>query len=199
MSFNITVVRKGEAMSLLTSDQKQVNTKDMDYLLRRIAENDETAFHDLYEQLSAAVFAYALSVVKNRADAEDIMQETFLRIRSAAHLYDSRGKAKAWIFTIVRNLCRMRFRDTNKMISTPADEMTYMDELSVIEDHETRITLQSSFIVLNDSEREIILLHAVSGMRHREIANVLGMPLATVLSKYHRGLKKLRVYLEGVR
>lgn len=186
-------------MSLLSSDQKQANMKDTDLLLRRIAEDDETAFRELYEQLSAAVFAYALSVVKNRADAEDIMQETFLKIRSAAHLYDSKGKAKAWIFTIVRNLCRMRFRENNKMISTPADEMSYMDDMSIIEDHETRITVQSSFRVLKDEEREIILLHAVSGMKHREIAKVLGMPLATVLSKYHRGLKKLRVCLEGVR
>jgi RNA polymerase sigma-70 factor (ECF subfamily) len=49
--------------------------------------------------------------------------------------------------------------------------------------------------ILNDQERAIILLHAVSGLTHREIANDLVLPLSTVLSKYHRGLKKLRKHL----
>lgn len=183
-------------MSLLSSNQKQNDNRNMDLLLEKIGQNDEAAFRELYEQQSAAIFAYALSVVKNRADAEDIMQDAFLKIRGAAHLYQAHGRAKAWIFTIVRNLCMMKFRENSRLINTPADEMTYMDDLNYIEDHETRITLQSVFRVLNDEERQIILLHAVSGMKHREIGSVLGLPLATVLSKYHRGLKKLRECLE---
>lgn len=185
-------------MSLFSSDQNRKNDADMDSLLKRIGQNDEAAFRELYELMSSAVFAYALSVSRNRADAEDIMQDTFLRIRAAAHLYESHGKAKPWIFTIVRNLCLMRFRENSRMINTPADEMEYMDDLNYIEDHETRLTVQSVLKELNDEESQIIILHAVSGMKHREIASILSLPLATVLSKYHRGLRKLRNRLEGV-
>jgi RNA polymerase sigma-70 factor (ECF subfamily) len=57
------------------------------------------------------------------------------------------------------------------------------------------LVLQATFKILNEQEREIILLHAVSGLTHLEIAKNLGIPLSTALSKYHRGLKKLRKHL----
>ena len=51
--------------------------------------------------------------------------------------------------------------------------------------------------MLGEEERRIVLLHAVTGMKHREIAALLELPLPTVLSKYHRALKKMRSFLEG--
>ena len=57
--------------------------------------------------------------------------------------------------------------------------------------------LQHALAVIGEEERRIVMLHAVTGMKHREIAALLEMPLATVLSKYHRALKKMRIFLEG--
>ena len=57
--------------------------------------------------------------------------------------------------------------------------------------------LQGALASLADEERRIVLLHAVTGMKHREIAALLELPLPTVLSKYHRALKKMRIFLEG--
>lgn len=57
---------------------------------------------------------------------------------------------------------------------------------------EDRLILRTAMEALSDEERQIVALHALSGFRHREIAEVLELPLATVLSKYHRALKKLR-------
>ena len=62
--------------------------------------------------------------------------------------------------------------------------------------HERNI-LQHALANLGDEERRIVLLHAVTGMKHREIAALLELPLPTVLSKYHRALKKMRSFLEG--
>ena len=56
--------------------------------------------------------------------------------------------------------------------------------------------LEAAFKQISDEERNIIVLHVLSGLKHREIAKILDMPLATVLSKYHRGLKKLKGILE---
>ena len=72
-------------------------------------------------------------------------------------------------------------------------------DFSRVEDHDDRIALEGAFSVLTDEERNIILLHANSGMKHREIASLLNIPLSTVLSKYRRGLKKLKNYMEGVK
>ena len=62
---------------------------------------------------------------------------------------------------------------------------------------EERVLLQTALAALEDRERQVVLLHAVTGLKHREIAALLALPLATVLSKYHRALKKMRAYLEG--
>ena len=68
--------------------------------------------------------------------------------------------------------------------------------LGGIEDLETRMWLKQLFRVLNDEERQIIVMHVVTGMKHREIADQMNKPLGTVLSKYNRGLRKLKKSVE---
>ena len=63
-------------------------------------------------------------------------------------------------------------------------------------DSQERLLLQDALAVLGEEERRIVLLHT-AGLKHREIGQALGLPLATVLSKYHRALKKMRAYMEG--
>jgi len=62
---------------------------------------------------------------------------------------------------------------------------------------EDRYLLQMALGTLSDEECQIVMLHALTGLKHREIAALLEMPLATVLSKYHRALKKLRDFMKG--
>ena len=57
--------------------------------------------------------------------------------------------------------------------------------------------MQNALAALEEQERRIVVLHAVTGLKHREVAALLELPLATVLSKYHRGLRKLKLRLEG--
>jgi RNA polymerase sigma-70 factor (ECF subfamily) len=68
---------------------------------------------------------------------------------------------------------------------------------SYMTNYDDKLVMQATFNILNDQERQIIMLHAVSGLAHHEIANSLGIPLSTELSKYHRGLKKLKKHLSG--
>ena len=166
-------------------------------ILEAVGKGNSDAFRILYLQTSQTVYAYALSILHNPQDAEDAMQDTFLKIREAAHLYQSRGKPMAWIFTIVRNVCLMKLRQQHREADHPAD--TAKDEISFdrIENLENRMVLKAAMDVLDQEEIQIILLHAVTGMKHREISTLLEIPLSTVLSKYSRGLKKLRLRLEA--
>lgn len=166
-------------------------------LFCKIGEGDKDAFFRLYEQTSNAVFAYALSLLRNQEDAEDVMQETYMKIRSAAHLYRPMGKPMAWILTIARNLCLMKFKQQKHYSAVPVEEIKEDLDCSQIKDREDRIVLETAFQVLSQEECQIIILHAVSGLKHREISEALHLPLSTVLSKYNRGLKKLREQLEG--
>lgn len=167
-----------------------------DSLIGRIAAGDRDAFHFLYEEISKHVYGFALSITKNTHDAEDVLQETMLAIYWKAESYQGRGKPMAWIFTIARNFALMRLRGGGN--TTPIDEIWHLEGngLSAIENVELRITLQGVLQLLSDQEQQIVMLHAVHGMKNREIAEILQLPLNTVLSKYHRAMKKLKKYME---
>ena len=164
-------------------------------LIEKIGAGDIQAFEALYIQTERAVYAYTLSLVKRPEDTVDIVQDTYLKIRAAAHLYKPMGKPMAWIFTIARNLSMNLLRQNS--VRGHADWADYDNHLdfSYIADQTDRIVLESALTILADDERQIIMLYALSGMKHHEIAKNLGVPLSTALSRYHRALKKLRNHL----
>ena len=165
-------------------------------LISRIGREDAAAFEELYLLSERAVYAYALSLLRSHEDAQDAVQDTYLKIRAAAHLYKPMGKPMAWIFTITRHLCMNRLRQRGKGTSAPWEDLENNAEFSYITDQEDRLVLLSVLELLDEEERSVVLLHAVSGWRHAEIARHLQKPLSTVLSKYQRALRKLRRHLE---
>ena len=166
-------------------------------LFPAIANGDRQAFEDLYTRTNCAVFSYALSLLKNYPDAEDAAQDTFLKIRSAAHLYEAKGKPLAWILTITRNICFMKLRQRGRTSDILIDELDLKSEFDKIADVEDKLVLNAAFETLSDQELQIIILHAVCALKHREISEIVKTPLSTAISKYNRGLKKLRKELEG--
>ncbi|MBC3797248.1 RNA polymerase sigma factor [Acetobacterium tundrae] len=178
---------------LETEQQKKLNIDEE--LFIRIAEDDIAAFEELYRLTERTLYAFVLSIIKNHDDALDVVQDTYLKIRAAAHLYKPMGKPMAWVFTIARNLSISKIRFKKKNDSVPVEDLENDLSFSYVTDSGDKLVLQAAFKILNDQEREIILLHAISGFSHREIAESLDVPISTVLSKYHRGLKKLKKYL----
>lgn len=177
-------------------EQQNKNMKIDESLFAAIGQGDKDAFLKLYKQTAKTVYAYSLSILRNTADAEDAMQETFLKIRSSAHLYHESGKPMAWIFTIARNICLMKFRKEKTTLSLPLENAGEIPDFGQIKNAEDRMVIKALFSELKEDECQIILLHSVSGMKHREISELMQIPLPTVLSKYNRGLKKLRTKLE---
>lgn len=166
---------------------------DLEELLRQIALGSQQAFEELYRATDSAIYGYALSLIRNHHEAQDIMMDTYLKIRCAAHLYMPMGKPMAWILTITKNIARTKLRSAGRQI--PLDDLEETTP-SFDRDSEEAVALEQAMKVLGDQERQILILHAVTGLKHREIAEMLGMPLATVLSKYARSLKKLKKALE---
>ena len=165
-------------------------------LIIRMASNDGAAFRELYQQTSGVVYGFAMSILRNKHDAEDVMHDAFIRIYSSAVTYKPSGNPMAWILTIVRNLCLNRIR-AGKVCE---DLSEYYDLAGSSNDNETmldRMVLETAMSVLDAEERQIVILHAMTGFRHREIAEVLDLPTGTVLSKYNRALKKMRKEMES--
>lgn len=174
-------------MSVLQDDTRKVD----DALILQIASGDKDALHALYNSISGNVYGFALSILKNQHDADDVLQETFLKVYSGAGSYKPCGKPLAWVFTIAKNLAYTRLRDCSR-VSEFDDDGHHGFDLSSIENAERRMLIDTLFRVLSDDEKQIVIMHAVNGIKHREIAQVTGLSLGTVLSKYNRALKKLR-------
>lgn len=161
-------------------------------LFPRIGQGDQAAFEALYRQTERAVYTFALSLLKNPHDALDVTQETYLKVRASAHLYQPQGKPLAWLFTIARNLSNSLLRQSGRSVS--AEEYFSADGpgCAYLEDPSDRLALTAALDGLEELDRQVVLLHVVSGLKHREIAQDLGLPLGTVLTRYHRALKRLR-------
>lgn len=178
-------------------ENKKLNDID-ENLFKRIGDNDMDALEDLYNQTERTLYAYLLSRVKNHDETLDLMQETYIKIMSSAHLYKPMGKPLAWIFTIAKNLHLSKLRKEKRELNLDSNIIEDNSDFSYVKDYEDRIVLETALNILNEEEREIIILYAVSGLKHREIADSLGLKLSTTLSKYHRAIKKIRNYfIEG--
>lgn len=163
--------------------------------LAQIAKGDKLALEGLYHRTRPAVYGFILSILKNTQDAEDILQETYLRIYQSSKTYVPHGKPMAWIFTIAKNLSRMELREQSKVADIPEEDWEkYYSEAPGLS-QEDRIVLTAVMNSLSGEELQIVMLHSAAGFRHREIAEMLALPLPTVLSKYHRAMKKLKAKL----
>ncbi len=98
----------------------------------------------------------------------------------------------AWLLTITRNLANSRLRERSRSFQIDPEE--WQDQLAELPPEVTdddRILLNALLGGLSSTDRQILTLHALSGLKHREIAALLELPLPTVLSKYHRAVKKI--------
>ncbi len=129
-------------------------------LLGRVGRGDLTALESLYLQTEKAVYALALSILRNPDDAQDVTQEVYLKVRAAAHLYVPQGKPLAWLFTITRNLCRDLQRVQARTGQAP-DGLEDDVRFSYVSDPTDRLVLEAALKTLGEDERQVVLLHAV--------------------------------------
>lgn len=167
-------------------------------LILRMAAGDGHAFRELYTLTAGTVYGFALSILRNREDAEDVMHDAFIKTYTGAVTYRPGGKPLSWILTIVRNLAynKIRAGKVNEDISQYEDFLAADDGIDLAEEISDRMVLKQALTVLDFEERQIFILHAMTGLKHREIAEILDIPTGTVLSKYNRSLKKMRKELQ---
>ena len=169
-----------------------MNSADLDNLIGKVAQGDISSLEGIYSETRESVYSYALSILKNPHDAEDVLQECYIKIFHGASGYVSQGKPLAWIFTITRNLCLKRINEHKNRVDLTEDEWNEKLESYADLTTEERTVLKDCLSRLSSEEQQIVTMHAISGYKHREIAENLGMPLSTVLSKYNRALTKLQ-------
>lgn len=184
-------------LTAMTNEQGGRNDrKELEKLLLQTASGDKEAFAEIYRRTKAAVYGLALSYLRRPDDAGDVTHDTFIKVWDNAPSYTPKGSPMGWLLTIARNLSLMKLRSESRLETPDNEEWDAIpDDREVSSDD--RIMLQHALGKLGDEERKIVILHSVTGLKHREIAELLELPLATVLSKYNRALKKLKIILKG--
>jgi RNA polymerase sigma-70 factor, ECF subfamily len=174
----------------------EAGAADLPALLAAAGAGDRRAFKSLYEATSRRLFAVALTILKRRDLAEDVLQEAYVRVWTQARQFDpERGAAMAWLSRIVRNLAIDQIRRERGAHDDIADhaETLYAPATPLAD----RTDLNRSLARLRDDQRDILRLAFVQGYTHEELVDRLGVPLGTAKSRVRRGLEQLRAYLEA--
>jgi len=152
-----------------------------------------------------SLYAYAMVLTRNRTEAEDLVQETYARALEAAGRLRENSNVKGWLFTILRNLWfnELRKRRRILMVDDPNDEVRVIDTLAddrrnahdILVSQEHSEAVHAALKHLPTEFREVILLREFQELSYQEIAEVLGCPAGTVMSRLGRARAKLRTLL----
>lgn len=176
--------------------QKLSTKEQLEKLLVELKGRNTEALKNIYEITKSEIFAFSLSIVKNYHDAEDIMHNSYITIFKNAHLYINDTNPKAWIYTIVKNIAYSKLRKDTKEDFLSDNELDEIAAAHQTLNTEDKILLKTLLNKLNEEERKIVIMHSLSGFKHKEISEILDIPLSTVLSKYNRSIKKLSTLLK---
>lgn len=163
---------------------------------RALRRGDGAAFDLLYAELAPRVLGYLLRLTDNRADAEDLLQETFLAAYDARSKYAGRSQPLAWLLGIARRRWRdgLRRRHPYQSYETLTDEPA--SDLPAPVNFTDAVDAQDAASVLLAhlplSDREIIVLSVVQGLSYREIAAIIEKPVGTVKWRAAESLRRLR-------
>ena len=138
--------------------------RELDRLLLRVGEGDREALAEVYHRARASVYALALSLLKDAHEAEDVAQDTFVKVWESAPGYRAQGSPMAWMLTIARNLARMRLRREGRQVGLEDEEWNAIPADAPAVSPEDRQVLQTALAALGAEERQFILLDPFSGV-----------------------------------
>ncbi|KGR79829.1 RNA polymerase sigma factor [Ureibacillus manganicus] len=145
--------------------------------------------HEIVQTYSDTLIRIAVQQTKNMSEAEDIVQEVYMKLMRQKKPFDSEAHLKAWLIKVTFNKCKDYFKSSRVKKTVPiTEEMTFFSK-------EEQIVLPEIF-ELDPNERLIVYLHYYEGYTTAEIANLIDMKVNTVGSKLRRVRMKLKVILE---
>jgi RNA polymerase sigma-70 factor (ECF subfamily) len=181
-------------------------------LVKQVCNGEESAFRALVERHYQKVFGLAMSMVRNREDALDVTQETFLHVHRSIGGFRFSAKFSTWLYRIATNLCLDHFRRASRSPRTielpPSEEetapMQWEDPAAERPDNavhrsEVRRALEGAFAQLSPPHRAVMVLREVEGLSYEEIAAVVGCSIGTVMSRLHYARKRLQTLLTPYR
>jgi len=177
--------------------------EDLPLLIAAVAGRDRAAFKRLYDQTSARLFGIVLRIVRDRALAEEVIQEAYLRIWEKASTYRKDiGSPMAWMISIARNRAIDVIRQRSEILLAPGEDgEDWLEQVAAFDggevDVEARDSLRRCLERLEEPQRKCIVLAYCGGYSRDELAMRFERPVNTIKTWLHRGLAALRTCLEA--
>lgn len=170
-------------------------------LMDRISRHDEGAFHDLYREYGQRMYAYALRVTGDSAQADDVLQDSLMVVWKSAGTYRGSGRLKAWLLGIVHHTAVKTLRHlfnpiTDEMEDTVEAGSGKPEEL--VQSREDASLLRLGLDQLSPEHRAVLDLVFYQGLNLQETADVIGCPVGTVKSRLSYARKRLKGLLAGM-
>lgn len=187
----------------MSSSAQQESAIEEAYLLAQVGVGDNEAFKKIYDRYATPLYSLGLRMLSRPTEAEEALQDTFLKIWNNAAKFDARkSRPFTWVVTIMRRTCIDRIRKLKRVPEAvtfdAAEDQDWSTPETVRETavrHEMRDQVETAMKDIPDKQKHALELALFSGMTHSEIANALEQPLGTVKSWLKRGLFQLRTTL----
>jgi RNA polymerase sigma-70 factor (ECF subfamily) len=173
---------------------------ELEAIIAGCKRGDSTSFSRFIDAYAARVYGFFYRLSGNRSVSDDLSSELFVKLVSRIKQWRG-GNFDGWLFTVASNIWRDRLRAMQRderMLERRSEQMQREAQLQRHSSSEAEAVdrLGAELARIDEDSRELIVLRYYSGMSFREIAEARSMPIGTVLSKVHRGLKRLRQSME---
>ncbi len=167
-------------------------------LLRASLQGDTAAWGEVISRYKDAVFGLCLGFMRNRADAEDISHDAFIRAYMNLRRYDLERRFSTWLFTIAANLCRnqLRYRRNHPSTEEPLQIRGGRDPAKLLDAEERQNRVRGALDKLPYSYRAPLVLRFYNELPYQEISDILAIPEGTVKTRIHRGKAMLKEFYE---
>jgi RNA polymerase sigma-70 factor (ECF subfamily) len=170
-------------------------------LVDRLRASDDRAFEELVITYQHRVFGVAQRMLGSAAEAEEIAQETFLRVHRSIAEFRGEARLSTWLYAIASRLCLNRLASSERRLRRDdADALERIpggtDAAARLESREVEAALEDAIAALPDDRRIVVVLRDLEGLSYEAIAEVLGLELGTVRSRLHRARMDLKAKLE---
>ena len=166
-------------------------------LMARLRRGDDEALRVLYQRHAGPLYNFANRMLMDPGRAEEVLQETFLRVYKDRAAFRPVATFKTWAFTIARNLCLDILRSAPRRLEVPANPLPEVADpaptpLDQLDRAEREAAVRRALAELSAEDREVLVLSRYHGLRYREIAAIVGASEDAVKMRAHRALTRLR-------
>jgi RNA polymerase sigma-70 factor (ECF subfamily) len=154
---------------------------------------DKDSLTTLYKNYSSSIYGYAYTIVKNKSQAEDVLQETFTKAITHLDIDQNEKAIRKWLYITAKNSAIDVLRKEGHSVAV--DEL--FETEAPPDNKDEIIMLNSALGALSDEERQVVMLHVTGGLKYKDIAEVLLIPQGTVGWIYSEARKKLKAILAG--